>query len=83
MKNALGLNLSTRFFSKATKGFECGIYESYFRHHKLIWINVDRNITNHDSKITSIETKLSNMDTVNNSLSVNLKLFYLFYREKY
>jgi hypothetical protein len=36
-----------------------------------IWINVDRNITNHDSKITSSETILSNMDSVNNSSSDN------------
>jgi hypothetical protein len=79
LKNALGLNLSTTndltqidwCLSKATNGFECGIYESYFSHHKPIWINVDSNITNRDSKITSSETKLSNMDTVINSLSDN------------
>jgi hypothetical protein len=79
LKNALGINLSTTndltqidwCLSKATNGFECGIYESYFSHHKPIWINVDSNLTNRDSKITSSETKLSNMDTVINSLSDN------------
>ena len=73
----MGLNLSTTndltqidwCLSKSSKGFECGIYESYFSHHKPIWVNIDRNITTNDSIITASETNLSHMDIVNNSSS--------------